>query len=243
MRQPRDGYRFSLDALLLAWYASILPGQRFLELGAGCGVVSLALAFKRPELTIDAVEFQRSLAELAEFNVESNGLDSVRVVEQDFRSLSGRVWEGRFDVVLSNPPYRAVGRGRLNPDAEKARARHELLCTLDDVLACAKCCVVPGGFVALVMLAERYEDLRLNSAKHGLGIIHICWILPNRDRDPNLFLALLSPVASAKPQESGLTVYTSPNHYTPELQAILAGEWDRFDHPLSDFMRTEFQKE
>ncbi len=243
VRQRRDGYRFSLDALLLAWYASALPGTRVLELGTGCGVVSLALAYKRPSLVIDAVEIQKPLADLARYNTRIGGLDAIAVHQADLRTLSGPEWDGVYDLVLSNPPYRAVGRGRLNPNPEKARARHELLCTLDDVIACAARALTQKGSAALVLLAERERDLEDSSANHSLRICHRCLIRPYSGRPPNLLLALLRRGEAGEPKEDELVVYERRGKYTTELKAVLDGAWEQISHPLRGVFPKPDQKE
>ena len=237
LRQGADGYRFSLDALLLAWFAYALPAERALELGAGCGVVSLALARRRPGLSIDAVEIQAPLARLARGNAERNGLDSVTVHQLDLRHLCGPRWEGAYDLVFSNPPYRALGRGRLNRDPEKARARHELLCTLEEVAARAAFALRPGGRAAFVLLAARAGELEAAAARHGLGLRRRCWVRPRTGRAPNLLLALLQGgagrAARALP-DSELVVYEAPRRYTPTLKSILGGAWEAEEHPLAN---------
>ncbi len=234
LRQSASGYRFSLDALLLAWFAYALPAERALELGAGCGVVSLALAHKRPGLSIDAIEIQASLARLARGNAESNGLDSVIVHEIDLRRLCAPRWEGTYDLVFSNPPYRALGRGRLNRDPEKARARHELLCTLGDVVARAAFALRPGGRAAFVLLAARAGELEEEAVRHGLGLRHRCWMRPHASREPNLLLALLQEGTAWALPDLEIVVYAAPRRYTPKLKSILSGAWEAEEHPLAD---------
>jgi tRNA1Val (adenine37-N6)-methyltransferase len=232
VRQRADGYRFSIDALLLAWYAWALPGLRMLELGTGSGVVSLALASKRPDLRIDAVEIQEGLAELARRNAADNGLSNIQISEADLRELRGPEWEGRFDIVVSNPPYRTVGRGRLNPEPEKAGARHEILCTLEEVVSTAAAALAPGGSTALVILAERVDDLLRAALSAGQAVRHLLWVRPFRDKPANMLLAVLQRQPSSA-AESELVVYKSRSCYTPAIESILSGEWERVPHPLS----------
>ena len=226
VRQRREGYRFSLDALLLAWYASLVPATRALELGTGCGVVSLALMHKLRWLRIDAVEIQETLHALARENAAANGFSGLNVVRADLRELSGPDWEGRYDLVFSNPPYRRVGRGRLNPEPEKARARHELLATLDDVLSCCGRTLRPGGSAALVLLAEREPELQSKAGICGLHVVHRCRVRPYADKEPNILLARLA-LESAAAVGEGLVVYNAVGEYTPSARAVIDGEWDK----------------
>lgn len=232
VRQRRNGYRFSIDAVLLAWYASALPGIRAMELGAGSGVVSLALAHKRPELFIDAVEIQPALADLARQNVVENKLENVTIHQSNLRDLHGGKWEGCYDFIFTNPPYRAVGRGRLNPEPEKAVARHELEATLADVLDCASRCVVPGGRIAIVLLAERENDLRDLAPKFNLGIVQRTGVQPYPDKPENLLLLLLGSEGEELPPFE-MAVWEEVGSYTELVDNILTGSWRDLPHPVS----------
>jgi len=234
VRQRREGYRFSIDALLLAWYASAIPGGSALELGSGCGVVSLALASKRPKMQIDALEIQDSLFELALFNVRANGLKNVEISRLDLREIEGARWEHRYDLVFSNPPFRAVGRGRLNPEPEKARARHELLATLDDVVSCAARTLKPDGSAAVVLLPEREAELDKAAADNELAIVHKCLVKPYASRMANILLVLLRTGSIRKAIESELVLYDEAGDYSALARAIIDGQWDRIEHPLSE---------
>jgi len=128
--QKRQGYRFSIDALLLAHFAQPAPDDRILELGTGCGVIPLILFYRRKAQKIIAVEIQPSLADLARRNAALNRCSSkFQILEDDLRHLEKRFGRGSFDRVLANPPYRKVGSGRINPHEEKAIARHEVQAT------------------------------------------------------------------------------------------------------------------
>jgi tRNA1Val (adenine37-N6)-methyltransferase len=232
VRQRCDGYRFSLDSLLLAWYAFAVPASRALELGAGSGVVSLALAYKRPDLEIIAVEIQESLFRLAVSNIEANKFGRVEAVRADLRRIGGPKWDGRFDLVLSNPPFREVGSGRLNPEPEKAQARHEILATLDDVISCAARTLRGDGAAALVLLPERERDLESATARWGLGVVHRCMVRPYEGREANILLALLKVGVEGKCAVSEFLIYRTLGEYTPEAKAIIEGEWEKVPHPL-----------
>lgn len=168
MCQEKEGYRFSIDAVLLAGLTTIKPDERIIELGTGCGVVPLVLAHrKKTRRPIAAIEIQPELARLARQNVDENGLRGlIEIFEMDFRTAA--LFEpGSFDLVLSNPPYRKPGTGRVNPNRQKAVARHELSATLPDVFAAADRLLSHGGRLALIYPASRIGHL-LSSA-HEIG--------------------------------------------------------------------------
>ncbi|MHC1724679.1 MAG: tRNA1(Val) (adenine(37)-N6)-methyltransferase [Syntrophobacteraceae bacterium] len=164
--QERKGYRFSLDAVLLAGLSRIKPGDRVIELGTGCGVVPLILAYRdKTNKKISGVEIQPELAGLARANVDANGLgERIEICEMDLRESSSGFKTGSFDVVLSNPPYRKPGAGRVNPERQKAIARHELYANLADVFRAAKHLLPQGGRAALIYPAGRLAYL-LSSAR------------------------------------------------------------------------------
>ncbi len=156
--QSETGYRFSLDALLLADFVTVRPGDVVVDLGTGCGVISLILLFSRPVARVLALEIQGELCRQAVRNAEINGFsDRMAVIRGDLRSLPFR--SSWADAVVCNPPYRKAGSGRVNPDSQRAVARHELAGGLRDVARSASMLLKPMGRVAIVYPAERLADL------------------------------------------------------------------------------------
>ncbi len=137
-RQYRDGYRFSLDAVLAAHFCRPAPRDRVLDLGCGCGVIGLILAYRHPDITLTGIEIQPELVQLTRDNAVANELQArLMVLEGDFRTISSLVQPESFDVVVSNPPYRQQGRGRVSPADQRARARHEVDASLPDLVGAA----------------------------------------------------------------------------------------------------------
>src|SRR5882672_2171816 len=119
LQQPTHGYRFALEAFLLADFVPATAPAPLIDLGTGCGVVALFLARRFPHLCCVGLELQRSLAVLAQQNVVGNGLEHcISIVQGDIRQVSSPFTAGVFGTVVCNPPYRAVGNGRLNPHPE-----------------------------------------------------------------------------------------------------------------------------
>ena len=167
--QKKRGYRFSIDALLLAFFAEPGPDDGILDLGTGCGIVPLILIFRKKVKRITGVEIQPSLADLARRNAVLNRCASrFRVWEEDLRRLDQRAKRESFDLVLTNPPYRKVGSGRVNPLTEKAVARHEIRATLEEVLRSAHYLLIDKGRLAMIYPASRSADLI-----RGLGKYHL----------------------------------------------------------------------
>jgi tRNA1Val (adenine37-N6)-methyltransferase len=157
--QPKNGYRFSLDPLLLCDFA---PGDRnaLLDLGSGCGIIPLVMARRSAAASLVAVEFQPAMAGLAARNISANGLgERVTVVAADILDLADRYPAESFDLVMGNPPYRRAGTGRTSPRAGRGLARHESSATLADFLAVAKRMVTPAGSICFIHHPERLAEL------------------------------------------------------------------------------------
>lgn len=179
--QRRKGYRFSIDALLLADFAGC-PRGKVVELGSGCGVVGLILAAKGAS-SIVGVELQHSLSELALRNVVLNRKEAqVRIIQADLRELRGVLEPGIFDLVVSNPPYIPVGAGYINPDHERAIARHEVACSPEDLVSAARYLLREGGNLKVIFPAGRFLELVGALSLAGLAPRRVRFVhsLPNR---------------------------------------------------------------
>lgn len=156
--QSRQGYRFSVDALLLAEFVSIRSDDVVVDLGAGCGIISLVLAVKRKVGFIVGLELQEELASQAQRNIVLNKLEKkIAIIRGDLRHLP--MGPAFAHVVVCNPPYRRQKSGRINPDFSKAIARHELSTKVDDILAAGKALLKPGGRLALIYPANRLAEI------------------------------------------------------------------------------------
>lgn len=156
--QSRQGYRFSVDALLLAEFVSIKREDVVVDLGAGCGIISLFLAVKSEVGFIVGIELQAELASQAKRNIVFNKLEKkIAIIQGDLRHLP--IGPGFAHIVVCNPPYRRQKSGRINPDFSKAIARHELSAKLDDILVAGKALLKPGGRLALIYPANRLTEI------------------------------------------------------------------------------------
>ncbi len=185
--QRRDGYRFSVDALLLADFVRPMRGP-VIELGAGCGVVSLAIA-RRHGLPVTAVELQPRLCDLARRNVELNGMGHlVEVIEADLRGLRGSLTPGRFTCAVANPPFFEAGAGVVNPEGEKALARHEITASVADVAEASRWLLRDGGTLCAIFPATRLGALFRAFADSKLAIRRLRFIHPRARLAANLVL-------------------------------------------------------
>lgn len=158
--QKAKGYRFSLDALLLAHFVHLQPGDQVLEMGAGSGVVSLILADRWEEATITGIDIQEEVVARAVRSVAINGLSEKVVLRPvDVRKVNDAFTHGSFDVAVANPPYRKINSGRINADRDKALARHEIAGTIRDFLQAAGYVLKPAGRAYFIYPAARMVEL------------------------------------------------------------------------------------
>lgn len=161
--QKRHGYRFSIDAILLAYLAVLRRARSrgsgrpgYMDLGCGCGVVSILLARWDPGLRGYGVEIQASLADLAERNMRLHGVeDRIRILHQDLKVLPKSFASGSFDWITCNPPYRPLAAGRVNPDPQKAIARHEITASLAEICGVICYLLKAGGKAFFIYPAAR----------------------------------------------------------------------------------------
>jgi tRNA1Val (adenine37-N6)-methyltransferase len=158
--QKVKGCRFSIDALLLSHFIRLKAGDSILDLGAGGGIVSLILATRRICGRIAGLDIQQDLIDMARRSAHMNDMtDSVEFICGDLRRIKSLFGAGAFSAVAFNPPYRRLRSGRMNPDIEKAVARHELHATLDDFLKAAAHCLKTKGRVFVIYPAARAVNL------------------------------------------------------------------------------------
>ena len=161
--QRRRGYRFTLDPVLLAHFAVYEAGAvrgRLMDLGTGCGIIPLILARRLGCGSITGLELQPRLFSLAERNVYLNRCErEVSLVQGDLRCVERLFPKGSFSLVLCNPPYRAREQGRISTDMEKALARHEIACEMQDVAHSAAYLLKCRGSFCVVYPASRLSEL------------------------------------------------------------------------------------
>ncbi len=167
--QSVKGFRHSMDALLLAAFSAPRPTDRILDLGCGNGAIGLLLAHCYLYVSVVGLEIQPALASRARRGAQLNGLQNrVEILEGDLRRIEAVLPLAGFDQVICNPPYREVGRGRLNPDPETRQAKHELSATLPEVIAAIRYALAPKGRACLIYHASRLTDLLTRLRAEGL---------------------------------------------------------------------------
>ncbi|MFQ6107933.1 MAG: tRNA1(Val) (adenine(37)-N6)-methyltransferase [Candidatus Aminicenantales bacterium] len=218
--QKKRGYRFSVDSPLLADFIQTKGSEELLELGAGCGIISLLLSIK-PFRHITAVEIQESLADLASRNVLLNRLEErITIVHQDLRSFNP---SKKFDVVFSNPPYIKGKRGRLSLLEEKSIAKHEVKCDIFDIMAKTAELLKEKGRAYFIFPARREEDFRLALQRNHLKMKTIRFVFPRRNTPPNFFLSECDFKSRKDTLLAPLVLFDKAGEYTSEAKEIFQG--------------------
>lgn len=205
------GYRYNRDSFVLADFFNPDGARSVADFCAGVGVVSILAGLRAHWLTLTAVELQPGLAALARENAMNSGVSRYRTVAGDIMDAPS-LFRGRmFDAVISNPPYRKKGSGRINPDPAKALARHEIRMTLKGLVRGASQVLRDGGTLNIVMLRERLDEYAkiLGEAGFGGGRLREVASLPG-DK-PGLFLSEAVLGASASPEMEPTLYLKSPD--------------------------------
>jgi len=218
--QPRKGYRFSLDPLLLARFCSgVKTGESIVDLGAGCGVISLVLARINPSASVVAVENNPAMAALVERNIQHNDLDGrVSVLAEDIVDLRKKYPVSTFDLVVSNPPFRKSGSGKVSPLAGRDSARHETTAGLSDFLAVAKYLVKPSGRICFIQLPSRLPEFMALAAELKLSVLRVRMIHSNAASPATMFMIELAKGRRSAPViEPPLFVRDMDGEYTDQV--------------------------
>ena len=220
--QKKDGFCFGMDAVLLSGFAAVKPGEKTIDLGTGTGIIPILLEAKYEGEHYTGLEIQDEVAEMAARSVALNHLEErVSIVKGDIKEASRLFGAASFDVVTSNPPYMNDAHGLKNPDLPKAIARHEVLCTLDDVAREAAKLLRPGGRFYMVHRPHRLIEIITALTKYKLEPKRMKMVHPFVDKEANM--VLIEAVRGGKSMikvEAPIVVYREPGIYTDEIYDI-----------------------
>ncbi len=220
--QDATGYRFSIDAVVLAHHIRPKPADTVLDLGTGCGIIPLVLAYRKSITQVVGVEIQKDLAEMAKENIHLNNMDDlITIYHKDLKELKGVLPEGNIDIVCSNPPYRKTGSGRVNPNPQRAIARHEIKTNLHDILETGAFFLKKSGRIIVIYSAERLTDLVCGMRKFGLEPKLLRTVYPYVDSEAKL--VILEGRKGGRPGmkiNRPLIIYNRDGSYTGEVRAM-----------------------
>lgn len=222
--QNTEKFCFGIDAVLLSGFARVKPRERVLDLGTGTGIIPILLKAKTPGEHFTGLEIQQECADMAARSVAYNHLEEqISIRQGDIKEASAMFGRASFDVVTSNPPYMIHSHGLENPHLPKAIARHEILCTLEDVISQASKVLKVRGRFYLIHRPFRLAEIMGLMMKYHLEPKRMQLVYPFVDREPNL--VLLEGVLGGKSRiqvEKPLIVYEKPGVYTRDVLDIYA---------------------
>lgn len=220
--QKTDGFCFGMDAVLLSGFVSVKPGERALDLGTGTGIIPLLLSAKTKGDHFTGLEIQTEIMKMAQRSVALNGLEKkIDIIQGDIKEASRIFGAASFDVVTSNPPYMNDAHGLKNPGDVKAISRHEVLCTLEDVVREGTKALKPGGRFYMVHRPHRLAEIITVMRQYKLEPKRMKFVHPFADKDANMVLieAVRGGGAWLK-LEPPVIVYKEPGVYTDEIYEI-----------------------
>jgi tRNA1Val (adenine37-N6)-methyltransferase len=222
IKQSRSGYRYSIDAVLLAAFARVKLHDTVVDLGTGCGIISIMLAYRHPTVRVYGIEMQTALADLAVMNVKENGLEGrIHILQGDMKNIPSEGVPQTVDLVICNPPYRKIGSGRMNPNPQRATARHEITVSLAEVTQAAQKMLDKSGRAAMIYPAERAGDIIHTLKKQSIEPKCIRTVHSYADAEAKLLL-----IEGVKGGGSGLKImpplilYEADGRYTEEVQRM-----------------------
>lgn len=220
--QNTEIFCFGMDAVLLSAFAAVREGDRVLDMGCGNGVIPLLMKARNNEtagLHFTGLEIQDINVDMALRSVRLNNIENdIDIVKGDIKEASRLFGGASFDVVTTNPPYMNENHGLKNPESHKAIARHEILCTLEDVIREAAKILKPSGRFYMVHRPHRLTEIIVLMKKYRIEPKRMRLVHPYADKDANM--VLIEGVRGGRPMlkaESPLIVYSSPGVYTDEL--------------------------
>lgn len=220
--QDPKRFCFGVDAVLLSGFATAKKGDKVLDLGTGTGVIPILMSAKTNAEHFSALEIQPESAEMAKRSVMLNDLqDKIDIIEGDIKKAAEIFKPSSFDVITTNPPYMNFEGGLKNSYDPKTIARHEVLCSLDDVAYAAQRLLKFGGKFFMVHRPHRLTDIMCVLREHKLEPKRIRFVQPYADREPNM--VLVEAVRSGKPMIKvmpTLVIYNSDGTYTQETLDI-----------------------
>lgn len=220
--QDEKKFCFGMDAVLLSGFASVKEGESVLDLGTGTGIIPILLEAKTKGKHFTGLEIQEESADMAKRSVAYNQLEEkISIVMGDIKEADKIFKAASFDVITSNPPYMTGSHGLVNPDMPKAIARHEVLCTLDDVISQAAKLLRPGGRFFMVHRPFRLSEIMCTLTAHRLEPKRMRLVYPFVDKEPNM--VLIEALRGGRPRitvEKPLIVYREPGVYTDEIYDV-----------------------
>lgn len=220
--QDPEKFCFGMDAVLLSGFAKVKEGEKVLDMGTGTGIIPVLLSAKTKGEFFTGLEIQKECAEMAQRSVAMNCLENrVKIVQGDIKEAADIFGAASFHVVTCNPPYMIGKHGLTNPHMPKAIARHEILCTLEDVVSQASRVLKDRGRFYMVHRPFRLVEIMNMMTKYKLEPKRMCLVHPYADKEPNMVLIEGLKGGNSRIRiEPPLVVYEKPGVYTKTILEI-----------------------
>lgn len=224
--QDPKRFCFGMDAVLLSGFTRVRKDGRVLDLGTGTGIIPILLAAKTEASYIAGLEIQEESVLMARRSVSLNQLDGrIEIIQGDIKEAADIFSAASFDVITSNPPYMTNQHGLANPYEPKNIARHEVLCTLEDVVKAAARLLKPGGSFFMIHKPFRLAEIMGVLMAYRLEPKRMRLVHPYVDKEPNM--VMIEAVRGGKSRitiEPPLIVYREPGVYTDEIYGVYGME-------------------
>lgn len=187
--QHPDKFCFGMDAVLLAHFVRLKKGSRVLDMGTGTGILPILLCTLSEETHFDALEIQAESADMAARSVAWNDLEArIQITQGNIKNASDIYGKQSFDAIVTNPPYMNDKHGIKNPELPKAIARHEIFCTLEDVIREASILLKPQKSFFMIHRPHRLPEIFRTLQQYRLEPKRICLVHPYIHKEPNMVL-------------------------------------------------------
>ncbi|MBF0492552.1 MAG: methyltransferase [Deltaproteobacteria bacterium] len=228
LHQPTKGYRYNIDSLLLSKFAKFKKNERVCDLGCGVGILGILALIWGKASEVVGVEVQEELARFAQQNIEELQLqNSFRLICDNWKRVAKQLKSERFDLILSNPPYRKSGSGRLSSHTQKIIAKHEVKGSLKDLLITGKQLMARKGRFCLIYPTLRLEEFIQETGKQGLKISRLQMVHPFVHQKANHFMVELKLSVQGEIEiQPALVVYKEAGVYTEEVEGWVGKQFD-----------------
>lgn len=220
--QKREGFRFGIDAVLLANFANVKKKHKVMDLCTGTGIVPFIIKGKKEPQKIVGLEIQNEFVEMANRSIKINGFnDTMEFLHGDLKDKELLKSIGRFDVVTVNPPYKLEKSGIVNPNDKYAIARHEVMCNLDNVIEACRIVLKDNGRLYMVHRPERLADIFCIMRKYKIEPKRVQMVHPNTKKPANILLVEGQRDGGAYLKwEPPIYVYNDDGSFSKEINEI-----------------------
>ena len=221
--QNKNGFCFGIDSVLISDFAQRMKkGSKVLDLGTGTGIISILLSKKQENLKIYGIEIQEDVAEMAERSIKLNGLENdIKIINDNLKNLNDYFEVNSIDAIVTNPPYKKNNTGLKSDDYKNLVSRHEIECTLEDIIVISKKLLKDKGEMYMINRAERLVDIVSCMRKNRLEPKEIRFVHSKQNESPTLVLVrAVKNAGEFLKIEKPLIIYNEDGSYTDEILEI-----------------------